>query len=327
MPVIVIDAGHGGRDPGAVFEGRQEKDDTLRLALAVGTLLRRAGMNVIYTRTEDVYDTPYQKAVIANNNNADYLVSIHRNAMPIPGSASGIEALVYADRGVPAAMARAINKNLEAVGFRNRGVIERPNLAILRRSAMPAVLVETGFIDNPMDNRMFDEDFDAIAEAIADGILDTVGTDDSIETARQISLEYAADSALTAETAAPSAPAPCSPFVSSSSNAVPSAASQMANTVPKTTASPPPLCGSPAVPDDAPPEQMPRLYRVQVGAFRDQNRAYQFSDMLTQDGFPSFIVLDGDLYKVQVGAFARLENAVRMEYRLRAAGYDTYITT
>ena len=72
---------------------------------------------------------------------------------------------------------------------------------------------------------------------------------------------------------------------------------------------------------------MPRLYRVQVGAFRDQNRAYQFSDMLTQDGFPSFIVLDGDLYKVQVGAFARLENAVRMEYRLRAAGYDTYITT
>lgn len=304
MPVIVIDAGHGGRDPGAVFEGRQEKDDTLRLALAVGTLLRRAGMSVVYTRTEDVYDTPYQKAVIANNNDADYLVSIHRNAMPIPGSASGVETLVYADRGVPAVMARAINKNLEAVGFQNRGVIERPNLAILRRSAMPAVLVEAGFIDNPMDNRMFDEDFDAIAEAIADGILDTIGTDDSLETARRISLESAVPSAasdLTADTAAaPSAPA---------------------------TAAPPPSCGSPSVPDDVPPEQMPQLYRVQVGAFRNQNRAYQFSDMLTQDGFPSFIVLDGDLYKVQVGAFARLENAVRMEYRLRAAGYDTYITT
>ena len=60
---VMIDAGHGGtKDPGAVFEDRMEKDDTLRLALAVGRILEENGVNVVYTRSTDVYDTPYQKA-------------------------------------------------------------------------------------------------------------------------------------------------------------------------------------------------------------------------------------------------------------------------
>ena len=55
MPyTIVIDAGHGGSDPGAVYEGRREKDDNLSLAIAVGELLSRQGVSVIYTRTTDV---------------------------------------------------------------------------------------------------------------------------------------------------------------------------------------------------------------------------------------------------------------------------------
>ena len=72
MATIVIDAGHGGADPGAVFEGRQEKDDTLRLALAVGKILEENGQNVIYTRTTDVYQTPFQKATIGNEARADF---------------------------------------------------------------------------------------------------------------------------------------------------------------------------------------------------------------------------------------------------------------
>ena len=60
---VMIDAGHGGtKDPGAVFEDRMEKDDTLRLALAVGRILEENGVNAVYTRSTDVYDTPYQKA-------------------------------------------------------------------------------------------------------------------------------------------------------------------------------------------------------------------------------------------------------------------------
>ena len=124
----------------------QEKDDNLRLALAVGELLSQNGVDVLYTRTDDVYDSPYRKAMIANESGADYLISFHRNASPIAGNASGIETLVYADRGVAAQMARDINRELAALGFRDIGVIERPGLAVLRRSRMPAVLIETGVV-------------------------------------------------------------------------------------------------------------------------------------------------------------------------------------
>ena len=174
MPTVIIDPGHGGMDPGAVYKGRQEKDDNLRLALAVGELLSQNGVDVLYTRTDDVYDSPYRKAMIANESGADYLISFHRNASPIAGNASGIETLVYADRGVAAQMARDINRELAALGFRDIGVIERPGLAILRRSRMPAVLIETGFIDNDADNLKFDEEFEEIAAAISNGILETL---------------------------------------------------------------------------------------------------------------------------------------------------------
>ena len=77
MPIsIMLDAGHGGRDPGAVYNGRQEKDDTLRLTLAVGEILQDNGLDVEYTRTTDIYQSPYEKAAEANNAGVDYFVSI-----------------------------------------------------------------------------------------------------------------------------------------------------------------------------------------------------------------------------------------------------------
>ncbi len=174
---VVIDAGHGGMDPGAVYEGRQEKDDVLRLALAVGDILENSGVDVIYTRTTDVYDTPYQKAVKGNNANADIFLSLHRNATASPRNATGIMTLVYSDTGVPAELARNINANLAALGFRDLGVFERPNLVVLRRTNMPAVLVEAGFIDNPADNEKFDATFNEIAAGIANGVLETLGVE------------------------------------------------------------------------------------------------------------------------------------------------------
>lgn len=77
---IVIDAGHGGYDAGATYNGRREKDDTLALALAVGEILEAQGYDVVYTRTDDVYDSPVQKARIGNESGADFFVSIHRNS-------------------------------------------------------------------------------------------------------------------------------------------------------------------------------------------------------------------------------------------------------
>ncbi|MBP3701719.1 MAG: N-acetylmuramoyl-L-alanine amidase [Lachnospiraceae bacterium] len=252
MPYIVaIDPGHGGRDPGAVSEGRQEKDDVLRLALTVGALLEQNGIDVVYTRTTDVYNTPFEKATMANNSGADLFVSFHRNATP-SGEASGAEVLVYEDAGLPAELARNILDELEQVGFIDRGVIERKNLVVLRRTQMPSVLIETGFIDNQADNELFDQEFDSIAEGIADAILDTIS---DVET----------------------------------------------------------------------PDQP--LYRVQVGAYRENRYAYAQLQQLLAQGFPAFIIYENGLYKVQVGAFAQLSIAVRMEQDLRMMGYNTYITT
>ncbi len=86
--VVMLDAGHGGWDPGATYYGRQEKNDNLNLALAVGNILEQKGIPVIYTRTSDVYQTPFEKAEMANRSDADFFVSFHRNAMPVPGTAS-----------------------------------------------------------------------------------------------------------------------------------------------------------------------------------------------------------------------------------------------
>ncbi len=177
---VMIDAGHGGEDPGAVFEGRREKDDALRLALAVGEILEDNGVDVMYTRVTDVYDTPQEKAEIANRSEADYLVSIHRNAMPVPGTASGIMSLVYENGGTVGRLGANINRELAQTGFADLGMVERPGLIILRRSGMPAVLVEAGFIDNPEDNALFDRQFQEMAEAIASGILETIREENEI---------------------------------------------------------------------------------------------------------------------------------------------------
>lgn len=171
---IMLDAGHGGSDPGAVYNGRQEKDDALRLTLAVGEILQNHGIDVEYTRTTDVFETPLQKAMEANQSGADLFLSIHRNSFPTDNEVSGAETLVYDLSGLKYQMAQDINDQLEAVGFVNLGVKARPNLAVLRRTNMPALLVEAGFINSDVDNQLFDENFQDIAQAIAAGVLDTL---------------------------------------------------------------------------------------------------------------------------------------------------------
>ncbi|MEZ3433446.1 MAG: N-acetylmuramoyl-L-alanine amidase [Lachnospiraceae bacterium] len=178
---IMLDAGHGGRDPGAVYNGRQEKDDTLRLTLAVGEILQNNGIDVEYTRTTDVYESPYEKAMEANNAGVDFFVSIHRNSFPTDNEVSGVETLVYDLSGIKYEMAQDIADQLESVGFVNLGVKARPNLVVLKRTNMPAVLVEAGFINSDVDNQLFDNNFDDIAQAIARGILDTLNVSGTAE--------------------------------------------------------------------------------------------------------------------------------------------------
>ena len=183
---IMLDAGHGGRDPGAVYNGRREKDDTLSLTLAIGELLQERGIDVLYTRTTDIYESPYQKALEANAAGADFFLSIHRNSYPTDNTVSGVESLVYNKSGLKYTMAQNINEGLEALGFINLGVKERPGLVVLRRTQMPAVLVEVGFINSDTDNRLFDDNFDDIALAIAEGILDTLEENGEISNASSL---------------------------------------------------------------------------------------------------------------------------------------------
>lgn len=171
---IMLDAGHGGRDPGAVYQGRKEKEDTLRLTMAVGEILQNNGIDVEYTRTTDIYESPLQKAQEANAAGVDFFISIHRNSFPTDNVVSGVESLVYNLSGIKYEMAKNINAQLETIGFVNLGVKARPNLIVLRRTKMPAVLVEVGFVNSDVDNALFDGHVYDIAQAIAEGILDTL---------------------------------------------------------------------------------------------------------------------------------------------------------
>ena len=171
---IMLDAGHGGEDFGAVYQGRQEKDDNLRLALAVGKILEANGIDVSYTRTTDVYQTPFEKAQIANRTGVDYFISFHRNSSPTANQYEGVEVLVYDKSGIKYEMAENILGALGELGFREIGVQARPGLVVLRRTKMPALLVETGFINSDTDNKLFDEKFDEIAKSIAEAIIGTL---------------------------------------------------------------------------------------------------------------------------------------------------------
>ena len=170
---IILDAGHGGRDSGAVFGERVEKDDNLEMTLAVGRLLEEQGFDVVYIRQEDIYQPPFQKATIANELGGDLFVSIHRNSSGMANQYQGVETLIYSMGGLPEEVADNINKELEEVGFFNLGIEERPRLIVLNSTQMPAVLVEVGFINSDADNRLFVESFEETASAIANGIAES----------------------------------------------------------------------------------------------------------------------------------------------------------
>ena len=177
---IVLDAGHGGTDPGAIYKEKKEKDDNLALTLAVGKILEDNGVDVVYTRTEDVYQTPFEKARIANQSGADYFISFHRNSSSEDNQYQGVEVLVYDKSGIKYEMAQNIVGALGELGFREIGVKERPGLVVLRRTRMPALLIETGFLNSDEDNKLYDEKQNEIAEAIAGAILGTL-SEETIE--------------------------------------------------------------------------------------------------------------------------------------------------
>lgn len=143
--------------------------------MAVGDILANDGFDVVYTRTDDTTQSVAEKANLANQSGADFFISLHRNAAARDNLYNGVQALIYGPGGLRQEVAENIVDELENVGFQNLGIDIRPDLVVLNRTRMPAVLVETGFIDSDKDNALFDSKFQETAEAIAAGIEDAVG--------------------------------------------------------------------------------------------------------------------------------------------------------
>jgi len=171
MRTIVLDAGHGGTDPGAVNGSRLEKDDNLNLALAVAQRLRARGQQVIMTRSTDVFVPLVERSAISNRSNADLFVSIHRNAAASP-SANGVENFVYIQpRPVELQAAQIVLDKIVNAGVQSNRGVKRGNFAVLRNTTAPSMLLEMGFISNARDNQLFDQNFNAYADAIAEGVM------------------------------------------------------------------------------------------------------------------------------------------------------------
>ena len=205
--------------------------------------------------------------------------------------------LLYDESGIKKTLAENILEGMENAGFKNLGTDIRKDLVVLRRTQMPAVLIEAGFINTDADNEIFDREFDTLAKGIADGILKSIGrmsakapenyssvmaTENDEE--KDVFISYAEKNGVE-DAKDPEKASGCN-------------------------------CNCTEV-----------LYRVQVGAFKNREYADRLLNGLLSEGYPAFIVYDNDLYKVQVGAFKNLSNAVRMEYNLRQKRYNTYITT
>lgn len=175
MATVVLDAGHGGYDPGAVNGTRFEKNDNLRLALAVGARLRNCGVNVVYTRTTDVFIPLLERSNISNAAKADLFVSFHRNSST-NSTANGVENWVYTNPSQKAvAAANLVLNRIVAQGVQSNRGLHYGVFSVLRHTAAPAMLLEMGFISNAEDNRLFDAKFDVYAAAIASGILSSLG--------------------------------------------------------------------------------------------------------------------------------------------------------
>lgn len=158
--IVVVDAGHGGSDPGAVYGGVNEKHLNLDMALKLGKLLEQKGLKVLYTRKTDVFVSLKQRAVLANNAKAALFISIHNNALPYNLSYRGTEtlfALPTAGKSYPfkinsQALASIIqNELVSSLKTTNHGLKYRPNLSVLKRTLMPAVITEISYMTNKGD--------------------------------------------------------------------------------------------------------------------------------------------------------------------------------
>ena len=179
---IYIDQGHNPENPNAGAEGNglREQDITYRIGIALANLIN-SNPNLEARLSRPDKDTQLgtsnssslaARVNDANTWGADYFISLHANASST-ANASGIEGYVYSLDTRASELSEDIVENLsEATGLRDRGVFARPGLYVLRRTAMPATLIELGYITSPIDSQLMNENPELFARGIYNGILE-----------------------------------------------------------------------------------------------------------------------------------------------------------
>jgi len=169
---ICIDAGHGGKDPGAVGpRSSREKDIALDIAKRCAAYVIKLGHSAVLTRSTDIFLELTERANIANKANVDIFVSIHCNSAD-NAQANGIETFCYTNSSKGKEYASKVqNALIKATNLTNRGVKEN-TFTVLKRTASPGILVEVGFISNPQEELllMSEEYRDKVAKAISEAI-------------------------------------------------------------------------------------------------------------------------------------------------------------
>lgn len=226
-PIVVIDAGHGGHDPGASANKVREKDVNLKAAVQLGKILKERGVDARLTRSTDVYLKLAERTAFANKNNADVFISLHCNSMPkghskvagfeiyimalpsdkdamnlaivenreISGDAHSAAEIQKADKktqlllkilgdmqqnnkiGESTALTEVLNARAKKSGLPMRKVAQAP-FFVLRGAAMPAVLVEMGYLTNAAEAQRLNSAAyrDKICRSLADGIIEYIET-------------------------------------------------------------------------------------------------------------------------------------------------------
>ncbi len=167
---IVLDAGHGGSDPGAQRESIQEKDITLAITKKLKALLEKQGAEVIMTRNDDTFVSLEDRAKVTNDNVPDLFLSVHINALESTAEIHGIETYYQTDQSKP--LAETIHQVLVSDLAAPDRSVRKARFYVINHTAVPAVLAEVGFISNKDERqRLTTSDYqDKIAAALARGV-------------------------------------------------------------------------------------------------------------------------------------------------------------
>ena len=174
---VCLDAGHGGKDPGAVCKPLVESKLNLQLQLYLYSALAHKGHGVLFTRANDKGLLNKYRVSMANASKSDLFVAIHHNAWHKP-TANGFEVLHYPDSAKGKFLAELISSQVSAnCNIRNRGPKPRKGLMVLRATSMPAILIEAGFVTGDVDREnvlLEDKDRSVFYEAIGEALVDAI---------------------------------------------------------------------------------------------------------------------------------------------------------